>query len=267
MTTEIRPNAGPGSYEIVPGQESKAGLFCVQAGDRVTFTGWKFKNYLDEVSNISPDSLGYLPHFSIRPRYVRDAGIGSGAIAEMRRSFGVPLSGNIEVFPFIRVDLGSVWFPFAAEVKIDGGNGPGPEYGTLLLTLEWERQRWHINSSTSLFELATMVMLKSPAEAIFQLWQSLFSDSATPVVEKRDEKNHFTIYNAVGGTPIPRPTNAIGVYAPNNVNLRLDNGTNTYSTTIGSELGFSAGIYVPLGPFSVITPSQNCASLTFAVQL
>lgn len=267
MATEIRPDTGPGSFEYVPGQSTKSGLFCVQAGDRITFSGWKFKNFNPGVSDVRPDSDGYLPHFSIRPRYVRDAGIGSSSIAEMRRQFGVPLSGNIDNFPFIRVDLGSVWFPFAAEVKIDGGDGPGPEFGTLLITIEWERQRWHVNSSTTLYEIAAMFAANSPAEHFAQIAQSLFSDSAIPVIEKRDEKNTFTIFNVPANIPISRPTNALKVFSPSDAILRLSNGTGTYSANIRTGYASAVGESTPLGPFSVITPLSNIDLVTFTVQL
>jgi len=232
---EITPNTGPGSFEYVPGRKGTAvGFNCAQAGDRITFVGWKFREYNAGVSNVSPDSTGYMPHFAIKPMYVRDAGLGSPAIERVQYTFGDPTAGNIDAFPLIRVDLGSIWLPYAASVTIQGGDGPGEEFGALLVTLQWDRVAWK---------------------------------KATSVQEKRDQKNTLTFYDTSATTRIERPANAVSVFCPDGVDLKLDNGVGTYSTVaaMGPRVG---GRSAPLGPYRYVSPiGAKAETIIFTVQL
>lgn len=233
-TLELTPNTGPGSFEYVPGETGTiVGINCADAGDRITMTGWKFANFKDGVSDVKPDSKGYLPHFAIKPVYARDAGLGSVPMDTVRKMRGDPTSGNIEAFPFIRVDFGSIWLPYAASVTIQGGDGPGAEFGSLLITLQWDRFAWK---------------------------------RKTPVHEKRDQRNTFTVYKASSTNRIERPTNAIDAFCPDGIDLKLDNGPGTYQVTasMGTRAG---GRSAPLGSFGSITPVANADSIIFTVQL
>ncbi len=228
------PVTGVGSSTYTPGSTSFPGLQCVAAYDSLVIVGFAFKEP-NILSNVIPDAAGYMPHLAIRPKpYLGAADPRSQAAAVVAQRFGVPLSGNIANPPPIRVDFGRVYLPWAADISIEGGDGPGAPYGTLLITYFWDRAPWH--------------------------------REAVPILGPNTVPNQLTVYNQGARARVMRPACAVDVFTPDGVDLRLDNGDGTYGTV--AHMGTAAGgRSTKLGPFSQVLCPSSVDSIEFGVRL
>lgn len=236
MSIKKEALTGNGSTRYTPGVKATfPQVACVAPYDVITITGFEFADFLNGTSNIIPDADGYMPHLVIRPApYVQMADPRSSAIRRVADTYGVPANGNIASFPPIRVNFGRVRVPWAANISIEGGDGPGAPHGSILITYLWSRAPWHRD--------------------------------AMPVLSEGSEPNFLTLYNVPRITRIQRPANATTVFNPGGQNLFLDNGPGTNGAV--ANMGASAIQPERLGPFSFVQcTTSSIDSLTFGVTI
>jgi hypothetical protein len=225
------------------------------------------------VSNVVPDSDGYMPHMVFRPTYGRVKDPRTFPTEnDVEQSFG-----NDSYPPEIRMDLGDFYAPYAGEFSIEGGSGPGGPEGTLLISWVWDRPaakrsgfmaqllrkltggEGNPHLAGGLNEEASQRPFGAPDKSILSLMLSTLTRRLQ--VDQRGSssfcKHTFTVYNApsliiVSGTPTPtrisRPNCGVFVTTTTNEPLSLDNGPSTYAAPYTS----TNGVWQPMGPFQYV---------------
>lgn len=245
--------AAPTVTPYVPGttQFAAMGNQCVEAGDRVIWTSTAYET-LNAANTVRPDADHFLPHFVYRPAYSRlqDPDDPTVTTSNPRESVG----GNAGGTPAIRVDFGPLYCPWAGNLQIEGGTGPGAPFGNLLITWLWDRAR---RDRLKWYEVFASIM----HAAVYAQPLNPERMPRVPTNQRGFTRQTLTFYNIAAGTRIPRPVCAQSVWTPDAQSLALDTGPGSLTAIAVGSFGWP--IY--LGPFTFVTPVAAISVLTFGI--
>ncbi len=207
----------------IPGTENFPTLACVAAGDRILPQSVTFATE-DPFNTVERDADGYLPHLAYYPINDVQTDPRGGLTKE-----GAVGSNNSRPTP-IRVDLGPLYCPWAGNVTIEGGTGPGDPYGRLLVSYYWDKP-----------------------------WVERTRGTKGRTDQRGIVLGTLTFYSVTGGTQIRRPKLAKAVISPDTRTIALHYGI--FNVAILS----TNSIPIPLGGAITIEPRTDCPALIFVI--